>query len=102
VAATSPPTWRRVYSISFTGESGLGKSTLINTLFNTTLYPPKEPLPPAADRPKTVAIESIGAGTIFTSPLPPYIRISITSFTYRYRGERCSTSFNRCGYTRFR
>jgi len=23
------------------GESGLGKSTLINTLFNTTLYPPK-------------------------------------------------------------
>jgi len=45
------------------GESGLGKSTLINTLFNTTLYPPKEPLPPTADRPKTVAIESIGAGT---------------------------------------
>ncbi|KAI5898449.1 Septin [Schizophyllum commune H4-8] len=43
------------------GESGLGKSTLINTLFNTTLYPPKEPLPPAAERPKTVAIESIGA-----------------------------------------
>jgi septin 7 len=43
------------------GESGLGKSTLINTLFNTTLYPPKEPLPPAAERPKTVAIESITA-----------------------------------------
>ncbi|KAH9487029.1 Cell division control protein 3 [Psilocybe cubensis] len=43
------------------GESGLGKSTLINTLFNTTLYPPKEPISPAADRPKTVAIESIGA-----------------------------------------
>ena len=44
------------------GESGLGKSTLINTLFNTTLYPPKESLPPAEERPKTVAIESIGAG----------------------------------------
>jgi septin 7 len=43
------------------GESGLGKSTLINTLFNSTLYPPKEALPPAAERPKTVAIESIGA-----------------------------------------
>ncbi|KAF9244610.1 Septin-domain-containing protein [Melanogaster broomeanus] len=43
------------------GESGLGKSTLINTLFNTPLYPPKQPLPPSAERPKTVAIESIGA-----------------------------------------
>jgi len=44
------------------GESGLGKSTLINTLFNTTLYPPKEPIPPAAERAKTVSIESIDAG----------------------------------------
>lgn len=44
------------------GESGLGKSTLINTLFNTTLYPPKEHLHPSAERPKTVAIESISAG----------------------------------------
>lgn len=37
---------------------------MINTLFNSTLYPPKDPLPPAAERPKTVAIESIGAGNI--------------------------------------
>ncbi|KAF5385510.1 hypothetical protein D9757_005365 [Collybiopsis confluens] len=43
------------------GESGLGKSTLINTLFNTTLYPAKEPVHPSAETPKTVAIESIGA-----------------------------------------
>jgi len=43
------------------GESGLGKSTLINTLFNTTLYPGKEALPPSAERPKTVSIESISA-----------------------------------------
>ncbi|KZT30656.1 cell division control/GTP binding protein [Neolentinus lepideus HHB14362 ss-1] len=43
------------------GESGLGKSTLVNTLFETPLYAPKEPLPPSAERPKTVAIESISA-----------------------------------------
>ncbi|KAN0065923.1 Cell division control protein 3 [Thecaphora frezii] len=43
------------------GESGLGKSTLINTLFNTTLYPRKEVAPPHQERPKTVAIESISA-----------------------------------------
>lgn len=49
----------------YTGESGLGKSTLINTLFNTTLYPGKEPLPPSAERPQTVSIESISAGPLF-------------------------------------
>jgi hypothetical protein len=47
---------------SYSGESGLGKSTLINTLFNTTLYAPKEILAPSAERPKTVAIQSISAG----------------------------------------
>lgn len=51
------------------GESGLGKSTLINTLFNTTLYAPKEPLPPSADRPKTVSIESISAGMLYHQAL---------------------------------
>jgi septin 7 len=49
--------------LTLQGESGLGKSTLINTLFNTKLYQPKEPLPPSAERPKTVAIESISAGS---------------------------------------
>jgi len=43
------------------GESGLGKSTLINTLFNTTLYPPKEYPGPHAERPRTIAIQSISA-----------------------------------------
>ncbi|SPO28734.1 probable cell division control protein CDC3 [Ustilago trichophora] len=43
------------------GESGLGKSTLINTLFNTTLYQRKEVPPPHQERPKTVAIESISS-----------------------------------------
>ncbi|KAJ7056721.1 septin AspB [Mycena amicta] len=43
------------------GESGLGKSTLINTIFNSTICPPREPLHPAQERPKTVAIENITA-----------------------------------------
>jgi septin family protein len=45
-----------------TGESGLGKSTLVNTLFNTSLYPPKEAKEPSLDIiPKTVTIQSISA-----------------------------------------
>lgn len=43
------------------GESGLGKSTLINTLFETRLYGPKQLPGPGADRGKTVQIESISA-----------------------------------------
>ncbi|KAF3925843.1 Septin-7 [Dactylellina cionopaga] len=44
------------------GESGLGKSTLVNTLFNTSLYPPKERKGPSHEIiPKTVAIQSISA-----------------------------------------
>ncbi|KIR35322.1 septin ring protein [Cryptococcus deuterogattii MMRL2647] len=43
------------------GESGLGKSTLINTLFETKLYQPKQIPTPGADRGKTVQIESISA-----------------------------------------
>jgi septin 7 len=43
------------------GESGLGKSTLVNTLFNTSLYPPKERKPPSLDLAKTVSIQSISA-----------------------------------------
>lgn len=47
--------------ITTTGESGLGKSTLVNTLFNTSLYPPKERKPPSLDISKTVSIQSISA-----------------------------------------
>ncbi|KAJ7352296.1 putative cell division control protein CDC3 [Mycena albidolilacea] len=48
-------------TVMVVGESGLGKTTLINTLFNSTICVPREPLHPAADRPKTVAIENIQA-----------------------------------------
>ena len=39
----------------------MGKSTLVNTLFNTSLYPPKERKPPSLDISKTVSIQSISA-----------------------------------------
>lgn len=44
------------------GESGLGKSTLINTLFETKLDEPKVVPEPGSDRGKTVSINSISAG----------------------------------------
>lgn len=50
-----------VFTCMVVGESGLGKSTLVNTLFNHALYPPKSVPPPHAERPSTVAIESISA-----------------------------------------
>lgn len=40
------------------GESGLGKSTLINTLFNTQIIPPREIHIPQ-ELPKTIAIQSL-------------------------------------------
>jgi septin 7 len=52
----------------------LGKSTLVNTLFNTTLYPPKEPPAPNAERPQTVAIQSISAGKLVFRLCPSPLR----------------------------
>ena len=46
------------FTLMVAGESGLGKSTLINSLFQTDLYPDRV-IPPAADRiNRTVQIES--------------------------------------------
>ncbi len=46
------------------GESGLGKSTLINTLFNTQIFPEKRPVPPSNEMPLTVELREVSAGKI--------------------------------------
>ena len=46
-------------NVLIVGESGLGKSTLVSTLFNNDLYPPKPRKDPAAEPPKTVEIQSV-------------------------------------------
>lgn len=58
---TSNSLFQPIFSPPIAGESGLGKSTLVNTLFNTSLYPPKERKPPSLDISKTVSIQSISA-----------------------------------------
>ncbi|KAI0483316.1 Septin-domain-containing protein [Xylariaceae sp. FL0804] len=67
--ANLPNQWHRKsvrkgfnFNVMVVGESGLGKSTLVNTLFSASLYPPKDRKGPSLDIiPKTVSIQSISA-----------------------------------------
>lgn len=65
----------------------MGKSTLVNTLFNTTLYPPKEPPAPNAERPQTVAIQSISAGN-YSLPFGRQAPLTIFSLDIEENGVR--------------
>jgi septin 7 len=50
------------HSDNFLGESGLGKSTLVNTLFNASLYAPRNGSgPTSVEVPQTVNISAISA-----------------------------------------
>lgn len=48
-------------NVMVVGESGLGKSTLVSTLFNLDMYPDKVPRQPGAEPPKTVDIQTVEA-----------------------------------------
>lgn len=49
------------FNLMVVGESGLGKSTLVSTLFNMPLYPPKTRKDPAAETTKSISIQAVTA-----------------------------------------
>ncbi|ODQ80017.1 hypothetical protein BABINDRAFT_8197 [Babjeviella inositovora NRRL Y-12698] len=66
--ANLPKQWHRKsirrgfnLNVMVVGESGLGKSTLMNTLFNRNLYSASSAAIPATEKPSAVEIESLSA-----------------------------------------
>ncbi|ANB15997.1 septin CDC3 [Sugiyamaella lignohabitans] len=66
--ANLPQQWQRKsikkgfnLNLMVVGESGLGKSTLVSTLFNMPMYGPKEKKDPGAEVPKTVNVKTVSA-----------------------------------------
>ncbi|KAJ2080138.1 Cell division control protein 3, partial [Coemansia sp. S142-1] len=49
------------FTLMVVGESGIGKSTLINTLFDTKIFPDREEMPPSAEPIKGVDVTSMSA-----------------------------------------
>ena len=77
------------FTLMVVGESGLGKTTFINTLFNTQILPPKPATPAAVDdvTKKAITVED-------------HIHRINFILNIRPRGEWCKVEIDCCGCSR--